>query len=335
MINPIKFKVSDNEITIYTQRAFSIAGMILLVLFLVSMAGLAYMMSMMGEGGISFASYGLLISLLPCLLLFFLGSKKIIVSEKDETIYSAYFLGKKPLARFSEIKDVEYVKGSDYSYRAFLKADSYGKGILLTTRTTRPNYLKDFERDALPIIRKMIAESNQEKQEERQAIIIENYRYYRQKGNIFILKRKKEVVWNIFLVLLALFFLYLGLTTTTKEFLYVPIPMFLVGLGLIMQRKTFDLSQQTFTHSFGFFFRKTYFFNQFHNFNIVRKTLNNMYDGTDVRIVFKMKNAKIKEVTLRDFRKTKKIDRFIQETKSILSDDRLIRVTKKVESAYD
>lgn len=144
----------------------------------------------------------------------------------------------------------------------------------------------------------------------------EKYRYYRKKGDIYDLKRNKEIVIGIFWIIAGIVFYY---DVPVKDYLTFCFALLLVIWGVlsIIKRKVFNVSEKTFTVSYGGFFRKTYRFNQFKEFIVREETLRQRYNGMGVRIVFK-KKFQLDDVLLRTFWIEDSIESFVNETKRIV-----------------
>lgn len=95
------------------------------------------------------------------------------------------------------------------------------------------------------------------------------------------------------------------------------IPILLIIYGLFTTISLDKNSRKIVRASFGSLFRKEYSFDDFVRFLIVRKTTNLVYAGTDVRMQLNVRNQS-RELNLRSFQKTNKIERFLEETRSIL-----------------
>jgi len=251
----------------------------------------------------------------PFLIMFLVGNRQVIFSRQDERIYRSYGVGRKELARFSEIRNIELAGGSP-SYRMYLKSDPYGKGINLLTPAT-PKAIQEFDQNLMPALQKMLHISDAEVVQ--LPVDLANLKYYTRKGNTFTLLRHFEIGWNIFLLCLAILFLYLGVTTKNAVLIYCIIPMTLIAMGLLTHTRKFDTATKVFTHSIAFFYKKAYRFDQFIRFLAVRTSVNGMYSGTDIKLVFQNDKGKEETVKLLNMRKTKKIEQFMQETKEIMS----------------
>lgn len=147
-------------------------------------------------------------------------------------------------------------------------------------------------------------------------IMNENYRYYRQKGDTYILKRNKEFVIGIFWIIAGIVFYY---DVPVKDYLTFCFALLLVIWGVlsILKRKVFNVSERILTISYGGFFRKTYKFNQFQEFVVREETFRQRYNGMGVRIVFK-KKFQLQDILLRTFWVKDSIEPFIIETKRIV-----------------
>ena len=100
-------------------------------------------------------------------------------------------------------------------------------------------------------------------------------------------------------------------------FLLIPI---VLGLLTITKKVVFDAIQSKIkVYRMGFLFI-TYPIADFAGFNIVRKTYNGLYSGTDVRLKFiKPGSKQQRELTLIDFNKTNPVEPFINETEFVIA----------------
>lgn len=92
-------------------------------------------------------------------------------------------------------------------------------------------------------------------------IMDENYRYYYQKGDACILRRKKETAIGIFLILAGII-IYCDVNDKYSIASCYVLLIIIWGVANVVKRKVFNIAERTFTVSYGGFFRKTYRFNQ-------------------------------------------------------------------------
>lgn len=147
-------------------------------------------------------------------------------------------------------------------------------------------------------------------------IVNEKYRYYRKKGDIYILKRNKEISIGVFWIIAGIVFYY---DVPVKDYFTFCFALLLEiwGIAYIIKRKVFNVSERTFMVSYGGFFRKTYRFNQIQDFQVKEEWISHRYNGIGVRIVFK-KQFQLDDVLLRTFWIEAPIFSFVNETKRIV-----------------
>jgi hypothetical protein len=312
-----KHKISGSEIVFYSSHVLQLFTVVFGIFCVATVSAILYMIYSL-NGEINMSSVCLCaISFLIFPVLFLAGNRQIIFGKRDETVYKSYGLGRKKVARFSDIDRIRYVDG-DNCYKIFLKSDPYGKGIKITP-PIEGKALAKFETEILPPLEQMLALENSEMQV-KAVVRPENLKYYTRNNHIFKVKNNFYTIWYSFVALLAVsFFVWACVTGRQPEFRFIPVPIFLASVYMGSRRSFFDVERRTFNTSVFFFVRKNYDLSQFVNFRTVRHSVNGMYDHTSVELVFEDKNGKQRSIKLRDFRKTRKIESFIDETKAIMN----------------
>lgn len=311
-----KIKNNDNEIIVYTHTPLMLVAIVLLIFISLTFIGLELFVSVTSDNNIWLSIPYLTIFIFPLLILFYLGSRKVIFDKRNKDIYLKYFFLKKKLFPFSEIKSLKLVGGSTHTYSVFSKNDPYGKGVslILGTNVSR---LSSFERNILPQIQELLLPYITETKEEDKSDIndVRSYNYYTTDRNIIKLNRY-GIIHAFVLIAIGVVFLVGGIMLKETKMMFIPLPMLLIGLTNWTRCKYFDKDDKSFNTSYWFFIKKRYPLSTFQNFATVRKTNYGMHDGTDVKMEFNI-GGKVESVTLRDFNKTKKIESFLNETKSI------------------
>ena len=313
-VTKLKYRISDDEIVVYSSRTLTMFGVAFSIVYVLSIAAV-FAMSLSLGGELKMSTILLcLILFVPFLLLFLAGNRQVIFSRRDETVYKSYGLGRKELVRFSEIQNIDYRAGTTPSYRIYLKSDPYGKGINLLSPAKA---VEEFDENIMPALKKMINLSASAPAE--LPVNLDKLKYYSRKGDVFTLIRRFEIGFNIFLFCLTSALLFWGITSANKMIIFCSLAPLLVAIGLLTHTRKFDMKNRIFTHSILFVWQKSYRFEQFVRFLVVRNTMNGMYDGTDVKLIFLNDKGKEEAVKLLNIRNTKKIELFIQETKKIIT----------------
>ena len=314
-IEKLKYRISDEEVVVYSSRILTMLAVALSIVYLASIAAILLMIwSIDGELKIETLSFCFIL-FVPFLLFFLFGNRQVIFRRRDERVYRSYGFGRKELVRFSDIQKIDFVAGTTPSYRIYLKSDPYGKGINLLSPARA---VEEFDENLMPVLEKMIHLSAPVLAE--LPINLDNLKFYTRKGNIFTLIRRYEIGFNIFLFCLMTVLLYFGITSGNKALIFCPIPPLLIAICLLTHTRKLDAKSRVFTHSIAFVWQKNYRFEQFVRFLVVRNTMNGMYDGTDIKLVFRNDKGNEETVKLLNIRKTKKIEQFIQETKKIMAE---------------
>lgn len=260
--------------------------------------------------------------MLACIPLFTYSSRRVIFDQKQQAIYLKTIFGKKLLLQFNEVDDIVLKATLGMAYYVKSKADRYGKGYRISSSFANDTDKAKIAYDStvLPAIRQMLAatqaiESNTLAQPEPRIVDAAHLEFYKPHNKVYILK-----IGNRFTYLPALVMFTVAAWYLRKEdfgiMFFIPITII---VALISKRVVFDTVQkQVSVYFLGIRFKKCAFID-FSGFNIVRKTYNGMYNGTDVTIKFLKPGSKtLQEVTLRSFGKTNPIEPFMNETEFIV-----------------
>ncbi len=210
----------------------------------------------------------------------------------------------------------------------FAKDNQYGKGTVISC-----GYSKDTDRNAVAFNNEVVPVIHQfldavAPLAPKQAVTITDYHYFTADGGVYTLKIRKAG-----LLIFGLGFLFVGIheatpaawvteATAIGKLMMCIVP---VVFGVIFTAAAF--TKITFDTGAGIVERKSpimignqrHAFNDFTNFQTIRKTYNGIYAGTDVQMCFQKNGAtKAKALLLTSFRNTKKIDRLVEEIKTIM-----------------
>ncbi|MEG0851193.1 MAG: hypothetical protein RSH24_15110 [Flavobacterium sp.] len=325
MFKKCKYKFEPNQISVYPRYAllyvFAFLGValmiasVVLVFFVAEGFSMKFLLQILGVTGIT----SLAIFLIPGLMV----TKTQIVFDlrKSEIIQKGLFGSKKPI-RFNEVDSIINKNiGTQMGYFIELKEDRYGKGIFLHQNTD------EFRTQVLPEIEHKVFSKTTFTPERKAEIASGKFEYYTFKDSKYHVHTNPFRQFGLGLIAVSLFFLatvyyyFFENSTDKKEIQYMlmSLGVLLILIGLCSKKAYFDPKNKELIFKFyGIAFTK-YALSDFHNFSITRNTTNGMYNGTDVKLLFKKPDVKIKEsFELRDFGKTKGIERFIDETRHII-----------------
>lgn len=320
-----KWIIEPSRLTLYPKRNLRIVG----VIFFVLIAALIYFLSREIQGyssSVTLSYYGFLL-LIP-LLLIFVAETKIIFDGNDRKLYKKIaFLPIGSIA-FNDIAAVEAyeILGSGYNYRLFKKSNRHGKGLIVSagySKATSPNLIQ-FQQEVLPKIDELVFANAPVIP--KQAIY--DFRFFKEEGGVYLLRDNKIGSLIIGLILIGVTVALLlnpDFLTNEGSFQKILLSYFpaIIGLALLFAATSnirFDKAQRKIIRStFAGRVVKEYPFDDLIRFQIIRKTTNFIYSGTEVRAEIELpaKN-KVTTLVLKNFTGTKKIDRFIDEANTIL-----------------
>jgi hypothetical protein len=270
--------------------------------------------------------------LLGCIPFFTYSRRQIIFDGADHTIYLKTIFGRKNLMAFNQVASIQWVTRFGIAYYLRSTEDRYGKGYRIS-----PSFSKETDKDkleydsaVLPAIWKLVkAQVTADTSPTADKILFDagQLTYYKTHTDGYQLNPMgASRNWWVLIIIGAIagytWYHLLSkpiLTDSDKQIsVIILIPVSLAVLT-ITKRVVFDIAQQKIKlYRLGFVFT-TYPIETFAGFNIVRKTYNGMYNGTDVRLKFTKPGSKTeRELTLADFGKTNPIENFIDETEYVL-----------------
>ncbi|WP_316843850.1 hypothetical protein [Pedobacter psychrodurus] len=273
-----------------------------------------------------FASYFFMLPFLfACIPFFTYGKRQVIFDALHHTISLKTIFGKKKLMDFNEVASIDPQVRFGLVYYLKSSADRYGKGYRISPSFTGEQD-KDklhFDSHVLSEIKLMIAKvPDRQANNILQPISMGILTHYVSENDSYRLKSTgigKFLPMLIFFGLFACYFWYNLFTKnepsgSDKQLSFIILIPILIFLLSVTKRVVFETSTKKIkVYRLGIVF-KSYALEQFAGFNIVRKTTNGLYSGTDVRLKFN----KSAELTLADFGKTNPIETFIAETEYIL-----------------
>ena len=256
-----------------------------------------------------------------CLILYAIGERKVIFDGSSRQMYTKMLGLTINTIPFDQIAAVTpYHMMGAISYRVFTKQNRHGKGIPVSggySKRTNKNLIA-YEQEVLPRIDELVFSNRPV--EVKQAI--SEFQFFKEEAGIYTIKNNKigGLIFGILLSAITVFILFhpefMIDEVTYKRILatYFPLLLGLILIGVYFSSVSFDKNRREIISSaLGGIMRKTYSFDDFIRFQIVRKTTNAIYSGTEVKA-----QLKTREILLMTFRNTKKIERFIDEANTIL-----------------
>ncbi|RBQ03491.1 hypothetical protein [Pedobacter miscanthi] len=320
-----KWLIEPDTLTIYPKRNLRIVGLI----FFVLIAAFIFYLSATLQGysaGFTFGYYGFLL-VIP-LLLIFTAETKVIFDGNSRTLYKKIgFLpaGSIPFDDIAAVQAYE-VLGSGFNYRLFRKSNRHGKGIIVSngySKAGNPNLIQ-FQQEVLPKIDELVFANAPVIPKQT----IYDFKFFKEEGNVYLLRDNKlgSLIFGlIFIGATVAILLNPGFMANEKAFqkIFLTFLPAAIGLALLFAATSnvrFDKGQKKIIRStFGGRVVKEYPFDDLVRFQIIRKTTNFIYSGTEVRaeILVPAKN-KTTTLILKSFTGTKKIERFLDEANTIL-----------------
>lgn len=320
-----KWILEPNTLTIYPKRNLRIVGLIFFILvavfiYFLSREMIGYSMTT------SIIYYGLLL-MIP-LLLVFAAESKVIFNGTDRRLYKK--IGFLPVGSipFDDIAAVELYEtlGSGFNYSLFRKSNRHGKGLVVSagySKATDANHIQ-YQNEVLPKIDELVFANAP--LVSRQAIF--DFEFFKEEGGVYVLRQNKTGSLILGLIMIGITVAiwlnpdFMINETAFKRILVTYFPL-LIGLVLIytfFSSFKFDKNQRKIIHStWGGRKVTEYGFDDLIRFQIIRKTTNLIYSGTEVNAeIYLPHKEKMKTLAIRSFFSTKKIDRFLDEANTIL-----------------
>ncbi|WP_316802583.1 hypothetical protein [Pedobacter nototheniae] len=320
-----KWIIEPGKLTIYPKRGLRLMGLITLI----AIAGISVYLYTQKEGYTSQLGFGFLgfLLLVPILILL-IGENNIVFDGSSRTLYNkiaGITIGSTPFDQIAAIEPYQII-GSGFNYRVFKKSNRHGKGLIISagySKTSNLN-LQAFEQEVLPKIDELVFANAPVMPKQT----IYDFEFFKEEGGAYIVRDNKvaALIFGIILIGVTVIILLsptfmaneagFGKILTT----YFPVVIGAVLVSTFFSSITFDKNQRQIIHStFAGRFKKVYAFDDLIRFQIIRKSTNFIYTGTEVKaqIESKAKNKSF-ELVLRNFRSTKKIERFLDEANTIL-----------------
>lgn len=326
-----KWQIRTDGIALYPNGVYKILG---IAFALISLGFSAYYLIELGQYGtdIGFNIAFLSLLLLPCILLFLGGYTYILFDDTDRCMkrYLFGFLKNKTVS-YDAIAAIEsYGGNTGMNYRVFLKENRHGKGIGISSgyKSASDPAAMVFRRELIPLLEQKIKAGNPVGNAANVTpSYITDFVYYKNEGSVYVVRESKifPAIMGLLFMSWGIYALSRGMNATRKTsdgFLvtYFPIILGLIFLLTCLSKTILDKAERKIKQSYlGGLYKKEYYFGDFLGYLIVRKTTNAIYSGTDVRMELQPTGkTKSTTITLHSFNKTRKIERFIEETNTIL-----------------
>ncbi len=320
-----KWIIEPETLTIYPKRNLRIVG----IIFLVLIAAFIFFLSKSMQGysaGFTFGYYAFFL-FIP-LMLMFVAKSKLIFDGNSRVLYKRIAFLPVGSIPFDDIASVEpyEVLGSGFNYRLFKKSNRHGRGVLVSagySKETDPNLIA-FQQEVLPKIDELVFVNAPIVPKQT----IYDFRFFKEQGGVYLLRDNKigSFIFGLIFIgaTVAILFSpdFLSEKGSLQKILITYFPA-LIGLALLFAATSnihFDRNQRKMIRStFAGRFNKEYPFDDLIRFQVIRKTTNFIYSGTEVRaeIFLPAKNKTI-TLNLKSFIGTKKIARFLDEANTIL-----------------
>ncbi|PSK90132.1 hypothetical protein [Taibaiella chishuiensis] len=328
-----KWEINNNEVILHPNGAFKLMG---IMATLICGAFAAFFLIQMQQYGKDpgFTIPFVILLLLPGIILFLGGNTRIVFDDGDRTM-KRYLFGflKNKTVNYDDIAAIESYgsHSTGMNYRIFLRENRHGRGIRISSGYAHSAHAAAmvFRRELIPILEQRIkAGASRTEPAIDMHKSITGFTFYRNEGSRYVVKASR-----IFPAIMGLIFLSWGVyalatgagrhsaKASDAFFLtYFPVLLGLVFLVTCFNKTIFDKAERKIILSYaGGIYKKEYFFGDFIRYLIVRKTTNLIYSGTDVRMELQPvdKNKSV-AITIHSFSNTRKIERFIEETNSIM-----------------
>ncbi|WP_118975435.1 hypothetical protein [Taibaiella koreensis] len=329
------FKTGPDKISIKPLAFLMPVGIVLMVLLLLLMPLVIILFAFRADlSQITYKNLAPGILMLPlllaCIPLLLLSRRTITFDLINQTI-SQRTLGRgRSLMRFDEAGEIVLMTSVGLYYRLKSKRDRYGKGYRISPYFNGQDKGKTvFDEELLPAIRAMLKAQPATPAVDyalQDAGMLQWFEAFKDGYRLRPGHSRRQYLPGLIILLLALLYFWFRVFTqampsdTEHRFSIILIFPLLLLLATFSKRIYFDPSKrQIVVYRFGII---TAHYNRgdFTGFNIVRKTYNGLYNGTDVRLKFrKAGNNKEQELTLETFKKTVPIADFLKEAEWVLN----------------
>ena len=322
-----RWKIEPERITVYPYGLFYITGAFLAIIFAVGY--FCYVHYLQGSSDSSMVLLGVLVAMV---IVFFGWAGTYIefdisAGKMRKKRFGFLSFGSIPFSKILAISPVSNLTGS-YKYRLFKKDDRYGKGILMSC-----SYVKSDDENAVAFIEEVVTPIHRHLEThdapgDFQPVRIDSYEFFEVNGSSYTIKKNRigSTVLGLALFCIGVHeltpyaWLEQGYNIGRICFLIFTIiggpAILLAGFTDLTLDKSSRLLTRTNPLGLG---NKSYSFDDFDGLQTVRKSTNLIYTGTDVQAYFFLKSQSKQEViVLQSFISTRKLERFIVETNSII-----------------
>jgi len=330
-----RWTIDPQSITLYPYRIFNVLSTAFAIIFTIFIFVFGATLYNDTREGI-IAMIPMFLGLAVIILLLYGVARTYIIFDSQAQVMRKKLFGILTIKseRFDDLENVNIVRNGmgGYNYRAFPKRNKYGKGTVISA-----NYGKDGDPNAIaltqevfPVIHQYLSQGYQTTSNVKTPIT--NFKYYNVNPPYYAIKKNTvgSLIFGLCLLAFSIYaFINKSVTENSDTFHKVLLigATFIGGLGLIFVAFTkiiFDTANQTVSrvNALGIG-NRVYYFADFVNFQITRRTTNAIYSGTDINMYFQVPGAsKQVPLVLKNIRNTKKIDLFLQETRAIMGIDK-------------
>jgi len=321
-----KWIIGDTGIQVFPNRAYLLSGLLILFVFgalwtFMVKSSPALQTSLVQGYLFVLVLAGLFIANAFTVFIFDAQAKRVIKKWGGVLTLQSF--------AFDEIAAIDPVTGTTgLTYAIFKKSNRHGKGIRISS------YYKGFEDKAaisfkselLPALHHIVF-GNAPTPAASLHVPITTFEYYKPEGDIYRMKQNK--IFPAVAMALCLAWWYWAFTTPdyapgkspVREFLAVWFPLGLAALFAFILTGSWRFDKQRrviISTSLGGLIKKEIKFDDFVRYNIVRKSTNLIYTGTEVKLMFSTPEGKYRDFALRTFMNTNKIQRFLDETDEVM-----------------
>jgi len=319
------FWISEPDtLTIYPARIARRLSIIYFIVF-TALIVVLYTSKTLSNTNLVLTYEGLII--LMSLLVYIMGERKVIFDAESRQLSTKLFGITTSTTPFDQIAAITpYDTMGAISYRAFSKSNRHGKGIILScgySKQNNPN-LTAYEQEVLPRINELVF-SNRPLHTKQ---VIYDFKFFNEENGIYKITHNKlsGLIFGVLLIALTVFILFhpdfMDDRASYKRILVTYFPA-IIGLVLVngfFSSVSFDKNnRQIIDTTLGGLIKKTYPFEDFIQFQIIRKSTNFIYTDTEVKALIDLPGQnKTKPLLVINFRRTRHIERFIDEANTIL-----------------
>lgn len=322
-----RWSVESDRITIYPYGWYFVVSVILAIL----MIGFTIAVYIMEPYSFGHTMTILAPIFVVFLALFFANGYTYIVFDNNNFTMTKRWMGYVPVVTksFDQLHGVNVMRQSTggFNFRMYPKDNKFGKGIAISsyyTKDSHPNCVA-FTSEVIPLIHKYLDQSSPLTEQKE---IITTYQYFTESNGMYTYKQRK-----VTLVIFLLACLALGIHELTPHafsqnkgdafriaMIAGPFLFALIFLNAMFMTIIFDTRNRIIEKKSPARIGNLKMpFEYFQNFHMIRKTTNGAYSGTEVHMIFHEPGAKnTKSMMIRQVQNTKKIDRLVEEIKSIM-----------------